>query len=192
MDFYYAFIYMPFYSRICPYLCGMMTAYVLHTNRETVMRFSKYLSASLWLSSISIIFAIITGIFPFHGKHNVPSKFLNSFYIAGSHLGWSVSIAWIIFACHSGAGGFVNRFLSLPVWKPLARVGLSIYLTHTLAVLAVFGTQKQPEYFNEFLKTHLYLGDLGLSFGVAVLAFLTFEASVLAIEKSFHPKKSEK
>lgn len=86
----------------------------------------------------------------------------------------------------------MNRFLSLPMWKPLSRLGLSIYLTHILAVLAIFGTQKQPAYFNEFLKTHLYLGDLGLAFGVAVLAFLSFEASVLAIEKSFHPKKDEK
>lgn len=117
---------------------------------------------------------------------------MNAFFIAAAHLGWSLSISWIIFACHSGVGGFVNSFLSLRVWKPLARIGLSIYLTHILAILAIFGTQKQPEYFNEFLKTHLFIGDLGLSFGVAVLAFLTFEASVLSIEKSFHSEKNEK
>jgi hypothetical protein len=58
--------------------------------------------------------------------------------------------------------------------------------------VAIFGTLKQPTYFNEFLKTHLFLGDFGLSFGIAVLAFLTFEAPFLAIEKSFYSRKIRK
>lgn len=183
---------MPFYARLCPYLCGMMTSYILHTKRGAVIKFSKHLNTSLWLVSISVIFAVIIGVFPFHSNDSASSNFAKASVRALSHLGWSVSVAWMVFACHCGSGGFVNRFLSLPMWKPLSRLGLSIYLTHILAVLAIFGTQKQPAYFNEFLKTHLYLGDLGLAFGVAVLAFLSFEASVLAIEKSFHPKKDEK
>jgi peptidoglycan/LPS O-acetylase OafA/YrhL len=170
----------------------MMTAYVFHTNQDGVPKLLRRFNNSLWLSSISIIFAIIAGIFPFQERNKMTSKFMNAFFIAASHLGWSLSVSWIIFACHSGTGGFVNSFLSLRVWKPLARIGLSIYLTHILAILAIFGTQKQPEYFNEFLKTHLFIGDLGLSFGVAVLAYLTFEASVLSIEKSFHSEKNEK
>jgi hypothetical protein len=59
-------------------------------------------------------------------------------------------------------------------------------------VLAIFGTQKQPMYFNEFLKTHDYMGDLGLCFGIALLAFLAFEAPFLAIERSFYAKENGK
>lgn len=183
---------MSFYSRACPYLCGMMTAYVLHTNGEPIMKFSKRLNTSLWIASIGIIFGIVAGTFPFHVRDNVKSKLVHSAFIAASHLGWSISVAWIILACHSGAGGFVNSFLSLSVWKPLSRIGLSVYVTHILAVLAIFGSQKQPADFNEFLKTHLYLGDLGLSFGLAVLAFLTFESSVLTIEKCFRSSRKKK
>lgn len=84
------------------------------------------------------------------------------------------------------------RFLSLPLWRPLAKLGLSVYITHILGILAIFGTQKQPLDFNEFLKTHLFIGDLGLCFGIAVLAFLTVEAPFLAIEKSFYVKENEK
>jgi hypothetical protein len=188
---YNSLIYEPFYARLCPYLCGMMTAYFLHT-KPTALRIPKQLHTILWLTSISIIFAIIIGTFSFHSVNNLPSKFINSFFISGSHFGWSISIAFIIFSCHSGEGGFVNSFLSMSLWKPISKVGLSIYVTNILAILAIFGTQKQPEYFNEFLVTHLYVGDLGLSFGIAVIAFLTFEASVLSIEKSFHSKKTGK
>lgn len=116
---------------------------------------------------------------------------MNAVFIAASRLGWSLSLSWIVFACHCGAGGLVNSFLSLELWKPLSRIGLSIYLTHFLAILAIFGTQKQPAYYNEFLKTHLFFGDLGLSFGVAVLAFLTFEAPVLSIESCLKTKKEK-
>ncbi|CRK95084.1 CLUMA_CG008562, isoform A [Clunio marinus] len=189
---YNAYIYECFFSRVCPYICGVMTAYILHINREAVIKISSHLNTILWFSSISTIFCIIIGNFAFHAKDNGTTKFLNSFYYAGGQLGWSLSIAWIIFACHLGNGGFVNSFLSLSIWKPIARIGLSLYLTHNSALIAVFGTQKQPGYFNEFLKTHHFLGDLGLSFCVAVLAFLTFEAPFLAIERSFHNKKIEK
>jgi hypothetical protein len=65
-------------------------------------------------------------------------------------------------------------------------------VTHILGLLAIFGTQKQPIYFNEFLKTHLFIGDLGLCFGIAILAFLTFEAPFLAIERSIYAKENAK
>lgn len=109
-----------------------------------------------------------------------------------SQLGWSLSVSWIIFACHAFSG-FVNSFLSLSVWKPLAKIGLSIYLTHVLCQIAMFGTQKQPAYYSEFVKTHLFFGDVVLSIGVAIIAYLTFEAPVLAIERSFlNTEKNDK
>jgi len=168
---------------MCSFLCGVMTAYFLHKTKDTTIRISRPVNVAIWLSSISIIAAIIFGMYPFHYRENLPSQFFHSFYMAGSQLGWSLSLSWIIFACHRGHGGVVNSFLSLPQWIPLARISLSIYLTHILAMWAVFGTQKQPAYYSEFVKTHLFFGDVVLSFAVAVLAYLTFEAPVLAIER---------
>ena len=170
----------------------MTTAYFLHIKRDCEMKISKHLNVSLGFSSISVLLAIIIGIFPFHLRANATTKLANSFFIAASQVGWSISLSWIVIACHCGTGGFVNSFLSLQLWRPLSRIGLSIYVTHFLAIMAIFGTQKQPTYFNEFLKTHLFFGDVGLSFGVAVLAFLTFEASFLTIEKSLNTRKDKK
>lgn len=170
----------------------MMTAYVLYRKHDEAMKIPRHLNTSLWLSSISIILVIIVGSYPFHSKENSPRRFIHSIFIASSQFGWSAAISWIIFSCHCGYGGVVNGFLSLSVWKPLSKIGLSIYVTHVLGILAIFGTQKQPAYFNDFLTTHLFIGDLGLSFGVAVLAFLTFEASFLSIASSFHQQKKIK
>jgi peptidoglycan/LPS O-acetylase OafA/YrhL len=55
---------------------------------------------------------------------------LNAFFIAFSRIVWGLSIAWVIFACHNGSGGFVNKFLSCRWWIPVGRIGFSLYLIH--------------------------------------------------------------
>ena len=42
---------------------------------------------------------------------------------------WCVVIAWIIFACVTGHGSFINRFLSMKIFMPLGRLTFCIYLT---------------------------------------------------------------
>jgi hypothetical protein len=124
--------------------------------------------------SLSILFNILQSILS------------NAIFLSTIHVGWSISLSWTVLACHCGEGGVVNRFLTLQLWKPLARIGLSLYVTHVSVTLAIFGTLQQPAQFNELLNAHNYLGDLGISFAFALMAFFTFEASFLAIEKSFY------
>ena len=188
---YNQYFYFPPYARMCAWLFGIMTAYILHNTKDFKIIIPKHLNALLWFLTISTVFSIILGMYSFQDDDHWHSQFMNSFYLAIGHLGWSMALSWIIFACHHGYGGFINHFLSLSVWKIISRFGLSIYLTHILAQLAIFGSQKQPAYFNEFLKTHSFFGDFVLSVGVALLAYLTFEAPVLNIEKYLFISKDE-
>lgn len=50
----------------------------------------------------------------------------------------------------------VSRWmLSLPQWQPLARMGLSIYLTHTILQFAHIASRKQPTYFSDWSNVSL-------------------------------------
>ncbi|CAO1428231.1 unnamed protein product [Diamesa tonsa] len=188
---YNQYFYLPPYARMCAWLFGIMTAYILHNTKEFKIIIPKRLNALLWFLSMSAVISIILGMYSFQDDDHLQSQFMNSLYLAFGHLGWSMALSWIIFACHHGYGSFINHFLSLSVWKIISRFGLSIYLTHILAQMAIFGSQKQPAYFNEFLKTHFFFGDFVLSVGVALLAYLTFEAPVLNIEKYLFISKDE-
>jgi peptidoglycan/LPS O-acetylase OafA/YrhL len=55
---------------------------------------------------------------------------LNAIFLGFIRNIWGVSICWIIFACHFGFGGLVNKFLSSKFWMPIGKLGLSIYLVH--------------------------------------------------------------
>lgn len=54
------------------------------------------------------------------------------FYVfeAGHKVIWSLSVGWIIVACHFGVGSIVNKILSNKAWIPIAKISLSLYLIH--------------------------------------------------------------
>lgn len=178
-----------FYAHITPYCSGMMTAYAVERTPEVVIRMKRYLSSTLlWTLSILLYVAVIIGYYPFYSTHFETSKFANAIFLAMSHLVWSISLAWTILACHCGEGGFINKILTLQLWKPLARIGLSIYVTNVSVLLAILGSQEQPVQFDELLNFHHYLGDLGLSFLIGLTVYFLFEAPFISMFKCFKGK----
>lgn len=55
-------------------------------------------------------------------------------YSSLSHTAWALSLAWIVIACSSGNGGYVNTVLSAPFIYPFSRVTYCAYLVHPLAI----------------------------------------------------------
>ena len=53
-----------------------------------------------------------------------------AFFFSITRLTWPIGIAWMIFACHYGYGGVINRILSYPTFVPFARLGYCCYLVH--------------------------------------------------------------
>lgn len=51
-----------------------------------------------------------------------------------SHTAWAMGLAWIVVACSSGHGGYVNKILSAPVIYPFSRVTYCAYLVHPIAI----------------------------------------------------------
>lgn len=185
----YRHVHFSFYGHLTSYFFGMMTSYVVQRKPEVVIKVKRYFSSTLlWFISIGILISTIAAHFPFYSTKFHPSTIANATFLSTIHVGWSISLSWTILACHCGEGCVINRILTLQLWKPLARLGLSMCVTHVSVTLAVFGTLHQPDQFNELLNAHHFLGDLGISFGFALLAYFTFEASFLAIEKSFYEK----
>lgn len=55
-------------------------------------------------------------------------------YSSLSHSAWAMSLAWIVVACSSGYGGYVNTILSAPIIYPFSRVTYCAYLVHPIAI----------------------------------------------------------
>ncbi|CAL1284190.1 unnamed protein product [Larinioides sclopetarius] len=55
-----------------------------------------------------------------------------------NHVLTSCSVAWIIFVCVTGQGGFVDRFLSSKIFIAISRLSYTIYLIHLIMLEGVF------------------------------------------------------
>ena len=56
---------------------------------------------------------------------NLTSRIL---YDSLSRILWSLAMSFIIYACVTSYGGFVNEFFSWKVWQPLSRLSFCAYL----------------------------------------------------------------
>lgn len=70
-----------------------------------------------------------------YGLYNVQlSPFAAAAFSSLSHTAWALSLAWIVVACSSGYGGYVNKLLSLPLLYPFSRVTYCAYLVHPISI----------------------------------------------------------
>ncbi|GBN68737.1 hypothetical protein AVEN_61189-1 [Araneus ventricosus] len=94
--------------------------------------------------------------------------------------------SWVTFACFTGQGGFLNKFLSCKVFKILSRLSYSGYLLHMLVLDKYFLS------FEEFIdhsSLSLVLTSIYLLLWIIAISFifyLIFEKPVLRMFDFFH------
>jgi hypothetical protein len=64
------------------------------------------------------------------------SQFAAAAYSSLSHSAWAISLAWIVIACSTGNGGYLNRLLSATCLYPFSRVTYCAYLVHPIIIRA--------------------------------------------------------
>ena len=119
---------------------------------------------------------------------NTVSRMANSLYNTFSRILWSLTVAWIIFACQNGTGGFVRWLLSLKQWQPIGRMGLSIYLVHRMYQYVTNFSVKQPIYWDFSTYIQKVWNDVLVSIFLGALLYLSVENPMFVIEKYFHDK----
>lgn len=105
-----------------------------------------------------------------------PQRFAVAFYEATHRIVAVVFFGWVIFAFHNLRSGTVFRWLfSHPLWQPIARLSLSIYLVHDIYIIMSVTNLKSLAYFDLSWFLHIVAGDLVISTILASLLFLFIE-----------------
>lgn len=127
----------------------MLVGYAMYYTREKGVKVNKILAAAMWILSISVMLLVIFVYLPFQQIiNNTTTRTANALFLSSYRIVWSITMAWVIFACHNGSGGIIRWFLSLRQWQPIARMGLSIYLVHRVYEMATIMPKKQTIYFD--------------------------------------------
>lgn len=181
--------YFPSHLRLGSWVVGIMLGYLMYSTRSKKVKINKILDTALWILSISILLSIILGFYSFQQlENNQMTTFTNALFNACFRVGWSLSVAYIIFACQNGSGGIIRWFLSLKQWQPLGRIGLSIYLVHRIYQIITTSNQKQPIYWDFFTQVQKFYGDVLVSIFFGSILYLAVEAPVMIIENYLNTK----
>ncbi|VDM97825.1 unnamed protein product, partial [Thelazia callipaeda] len=182
--------------RIAPYIIGLCLGHCLaqiQLKKLGDINLSKGFLVSAWILAILIAFISTYGLYPILMNSNCKIYYL--LYGALHRTAFAVSIAWIIYACHNGYGGLINRFLSWEIFLPLSVLCYSVYLSHFPVVFATYLRMPFPYIYKSkrcFLLNILL--NLIFSYILGLQASILSEFPALNIERcirNYHLKKKQ-
>ncbi|KAK7866453.1 hypothetical protein R5R35_008974 [Gryllus longicercus] len=173
------------WTRLGPYLIGMCVGWYL-CKKNCTIRMSKIMAATGWVVSISLLFYLIFGLFK-QELHPI----IAAIYSSLSHSLWALGLSWIVIACCTGYGGYVNKLLSMSILYPFSRVTYCAYLVHPIIIRVIPMTSDAPLHLTKETVAMLFLGELVASYIVAFVVSLAFEAPMVALLKVINPIRKD-
>ncbi|KAK7095323.1 nose resistant to fluoxetine protein 6-like isoform X2 [Littorina saxatilis] len=185
MDFMNDFYIKP-YNRMGPYVVGMLAGYFLYRT-DCRLRISKIVNLSLWALATGCALALLYGLYDAYNGHPVTLP-VSAFYNAINRQVWGACVAWVVIACVTGNGGFVNTILSWSALVPLSRLTYCIYLLHIMMMELYLLNLNTAFYMDDLNVVMFFLGILVVSYMAATVTSLAFETPFMVLEKVlFHP-----
>ncbi|CAB0032047.1 unnamed protein product [Trichogramma brassicae] len=125
-------LYDPPWTRIGPYLIGMITAYIV-TRLDGKLHLKPRSVAILWILGSSCNLSVLFGLY--ERRIDVLTA---AFYVALSRTVWAVGLAWLLVACCTGHAGIVNKILCFKAWIPLSRLTYCAYLLNPFLINSIY------------------------------------------------------
>nr|CAD7427092.1 unnamed protein product [Timema monikensis] len=108
-----------------------------------------------------------------------------SFYASFRTSGWAISIAWIIFACERGYGGYAKIIMSWRGFQPLGKLSYCMFLVGDLLFLYQRGSVRAPQYLTHFTQIERALGDALILLCISTVFYLSFELPFINLCRCF-------
>ncbi|KAL5012556.1 hypothetical protein ScPMuIL_011107 [Solemya velum] len=176
MDFFNNYYIKP-YCRIGPYVMGVFTGYVLY-KYQCRPRLKRVYVVLGWILATVCCLSVLYGLYPEMNGHPLTPE-VAAVYNALARTAWGVGISWLIFACASGYGGFVNDLLSWEGFVPLSRLTYCAYLVHPIVIATGSYSQRTSSYVTEVDLSYNFVANVILTYGCAFLTSLVFEAPMI-------------
>ncbi|KAK6195849.1 hypothetical protein SNE40_001192 [Patella caerulea] len=176
-DYYYA----P-YCRMGPYIAGIAAGYILYITSQKI-KIRKITALIIWFVAAASALAIVYGLYDY-ANGSVATKDVGAFYNAVHRTIWGACVSWVVIACSTGYGGFVNTILSWEGFIPLSRLSYCAYLVHPLVLFSFYYSSRKPLYLYDVGMVYYFFGNMVASYAVAFIVSLAFEAPMMGLEKA--------
>lgn len=171
------------YARWSVYIVGMLTGFILQKTR-CMIRMNKVVVAVGWCLAVAMGMSVVYGLYHYH-RHpdSVMPKAAALFYLSCARTAWSLALAWLVTACATGYGGWVNHILSWKLWAPLGRLTYGAYLVHPMVIFGLYLNFVAPLQFSDLMFVYIFVSNVVLSYGIAYLVSMAIEAPMMQLEK---------
>ncbi|CAC5358118.1 unnamed protein product [Mytilus coruscus] len=184
-------LYVKPYCRIGPYLVGMYAGYILYRTNCKI-HINRYLNLAVWSAAIGTGMAIVYGLYDDINSDTPLPTSVAAFYNAVHRTAWGLCISWVIFACATGNGGFINTILSWKAFIPLSRLTYMAYLVHMMILNHWKYSQTKTIHLSDSEYIYEIVGHIVLSFMAAFVTSLAFESPMLGLESVIFRRKQNK
>lgn len=120
------------------------------------MIYMQVLNLLVWAVSATLACMVLYGLYD-SLNDNPLSTNVSSLYNATHRSVWGACVCWVIYACATGNGGFVNTLLSWSVFGPLARLSYCLYLVHPVIMYAYSYSSRTSIYLTDFTAVCIIL-----------------------------------
>ncbi|XP_013412597.1 nose resistant to fluoxetine protein 6 [Lingula anatina] len=179
---YMEILYMKPWTRIGPYLVGMVAGYILYVT-ECKPKLNWVTALLGWAVATAAGLAVVYGLHDVYQGHPL-SNDVSALYITVSRTVWGACVAWVIYACCTGYGGFVNTLMSWGAFVPLGRLTYCAYLVHPVIMYFVYMSRRTLIYATDVSMTYFFFGHLVAAYGCAFVVSMMFEAPMMGLEKA--------
>ncbi|CAG7728020.1 unnamed protein product [Allacma fusca] len=186
---YFVGYYMKPWNRFGTYVVGIVLGYILYLRLKNPTKFKaipKVVVIVGWILSTFLALGVIFGGMYYFDPKNEEETFtsVHAAIYAGIHRQvFSVSIAWVVFACVTGNGGWVNSLLSWKVFMPLGRLTFCMYITAYRLQLIYHLMQPHPVHLSVYNTVYMFFAHLVMSSLVAFLLTTSVETPFMQLEK---------
>ncbi|GBP17333.1 Nose resistant to fluoxetine protein 6 [Eumeta japonica] len=171
------------WTRLGPYLVGMVTGWILFKTNLKI-RMKRVWAWVGWCACAGTLLFLIFGLY-----RTQLGAISAAFYSAFSHSLWAACIGWIIVACSTGHGGWLRHMLASPLLYPFSRVTYCAYLVHPMVLRYVAMHLTHPIHLGELLVFVLFVGLTVISYALAFLISIAFEAPIVTMLKILSPQR---
>ncbi|XP_048774751.1 nose resistant to fluoxetine protein 6-like isoform X2 [Ostrea edulis] len=170
------------YCRIGPYLMGILFGYLLYKT-DCKLKMNKVLNVFIWMVAITLGCLIVYGLYDdINGTVHL-SQNVKDLYNTTHRTVWGACVGWVVFACATGNGGFINTLLSWSFFTPLARLTYFAYLVHPILIYGYYYSLRTPLYIDDLTVAVVFTALMVFTYMAAFVLSLAFEAPMLGLEK---------
>ncbi|CCD73283.1 Nose resistant-to-fluoxetine protein N-terminal domain-containing protein [Caenorhabditis elegans] len=162
------------------YIMGMVLGYFMR--RIPKININPWVDRIMWCLSLgSMIFVIV--IMEDYTSGHLWSPLQTALYSCFSRVVWGLALSWIVISTYYRKG-LINKFMSLPVWTPLARLSFCAYLVHLMVAAYFFGRNHSELYFSTlpYFVLVIAIPVISCSFLVAIFWSTMFELPFAKVE----------